>query len=85
MGDCRALQAGTSHNLGQNFAKAVEGMYQDENGGQGFGWGTSWGVGQRGKSSTTPRVMFSTVESRNPMISFEEPSSSDANYKATVW
>lgn len=47
MGDTRALQAGTSHNLGQNFAKAFEVTYQDENGEQVLVWATSWGVSTR--------------------------------------
>jgi prolyl-tRNA synthetase len=47
MGDTRALQAGTSHNLGQNFAKAFEVTYQDENGEQVLVWATSWGVTTR--------------------------------------
>ncbi|MCZ6635663.1 MAG: proline--tRNA ligase [bacterium] len=47
MGDTRALQAGTSHNLGQNFAKAFDVTYQDENGEQVFVWATSWGVSTR--------------------------------------
>ena len=34
MGDRRALQSGTSHNLGQNFAKAFDIQYQDRNGAQ---------------------------------------------------
>src|SRR5512133_2884283 len=47
MQDNKALQAGTSHNLGQNFAKAFELSYQSENGGQEFAWNTSWGVSTR--------------------------------------
>jgi prolyl-tRNA synthetase len=47
MGDTRALQAGTSHNLGQNFAKAFDVTYQDENGEQVLVWATSWGVSTR--------------------------------------
>ena len=47
MGDCRALQSGTSHNLGQNFAKAFDIQYQDANGGQQYCWTTSWGVSTR--------------------------------------
>ncbi len=47
MGDCRALQSGTSHNLGQNFAKAFDIQYQDGNGTQQYCWTTSWGVSTR--------------------------------------
>ncbi len=47
MQDRKALQAGTSHNLGQNFAKAFEVKYQTAAGGQEFVWNTSWGVTTR--------------------------------------
>jgi prolyl-tRNA synthetase len=47
MQDRRALQAGTSHNLGQNFAKAFDVTYQDEKGERQFVWATSWGVSTR--------------------------------------
>jgi prolyl-tRNA synthetase len=47
MGDKRALQAGTSHNLGQNFAKAFEVTYLDQNNESQYCWGTSWGVSTR--------------------------------------
>src|ERR671921_696038 len=47
MQDKKALQAGTSHNLGQNFAKAFELSFQSESGGQEFAWNTSWGVSTR--------------------------------------
>src|SRR5215510_8545573 len=47
MQDRKALQAGTSHNLGQNFAKAFEVQYQTAAGGQEYGWNTSWGVTTR--------------------------------------
>ena len=47
MRDCRALQAGTSHFLGQNFAKAFDVSYQDEKGGTQLVWATSWGVSTR--------------------------------------
>ena len=47
MQDNKALQAGTSHNLGQNFAKAFELSYQSESGEQEFAWNTSWGVSTR--------------------------------------
>jgi prolyl-tRNA synthetase len=43
MGDTKALQAGTSHNLGQNFAKAFEIRYLDENNQLQYCWTTSWG------------------------------------------
>ena len=45
--DTKALQAGTSHFLGQNFAKAFEIQFQDANGEQQFAWTTSWGVSTR--------------------------------------
>ena len=50
MQDGKALQAGTSHHLGQNFAKAFDLKFQSEAGGQEYAWNTSWGV------STPPRT-----------------------------
>jgi prolyl-tRNA synthetase len=47
MGDKRALQAGTSHDLGQNFAKAFDVTYLDQNNETQYCWGTSWGVSTR--------------------------------------
>jgi prolyl-tRNA synthetase len=47
MQDNKALQAGTSHNLGQNFSKAFDLKFQTEAGGQDFAWNTSWGVSTR--------------------------------------
>ncbi len=47
MGDTRALQAGTSHNLGQNFAKAFDIRYLDQNNQLQYVWTTSWGVSTR--------------------------------------
>ncbi len=47
MQDRRALQAGTSHFLGQNFAKASEIKFLDAEGQQQFAWTTSWGVSTR--------------------------------------
>ncbi len=47
MQDNKALQAGTSHNLGQNFAKAFEVQYQTTTGGMEHVWSTSWGVSTR--------------------------------------
>ena len=47
MGDGKALQSGTSHNLGQNFAKAFEIRYQDQEGKQQYCWTTSWGLSTR--------------------------------------
>jgi prolyl-tRNA synthetase len=47
MQDRRALQAGTSHNLGQNFARAFELRYQTEDGRWEHAWNTSWGVSTR--------------------------------------
>jgi prolyl-tRNA synthetase len=47
MGDTKALQAGTSHNLGQNFAKAFDIKYLDVNNEQQFCWTTSWGLSTR--------------------------------------
>jgi prolyl-tRNA synthetase len=47
MGDGKALQSGTSHNLGQNFARAFETRFQNENGELEFVWQTSWGVSTR--------------------------------------
>ena len=47
MGDGRALQAGTSHNLGQNFAKAFEIQFQGRDKTLQYVWTTSWGVSTR--------------------------------------
>lgn len=47
MGDKKALQAGTSHNLGQNFAKAFDIQYLDENNTLQHCWTTSWGLSTR--------------------------------------
>jgi prolyl-tRNA synthetase len=47
MQDNKALQAGTSHNLGQNFAKAFNVQYQTPAGGLEYVWNTSWGVTTR--------------------------------------
>ncbi|MFI6585073.1 proline--tRNA ligase [Embleya sp. NPDC050493] len=43
MGDGKALQLGTSHELGQNFAKAFETRYLSKDGHQEYVWQTSWG------------------------------------------
>lgn len=45
--DGKALQAGTSHALGQNFAKAFETKFQTREGKEDFIWQTSWGVSTR--------------------------------------
>ncbi len=47
MQDGRALQAGTSHNLGQNFARAFDITYTDQNNTVQHCWTTSWGVSTR--------------------------------------
>ncbi len=47
MQDGKALQAGTSHFLGQNFAKAFDVRFQDRDGKEKFVWATSWGVSTR--------------------------------------
>ena len=47
MQDGKALQAGTSHFLGQNFAKAFDVRFQDKDGKEKFVWATSWGVSTR--------------------------------------
>jgi len=47
MADTRALQAGTSHNLGQNFARAFDIRYLDRNNQQQLCWTTSWGLSTR--------------------------------------
>ncbi|MCF7801809.1 MAG: proline--tRNA ligase [Candidatus Marinimicrobia bacterium] len=47
MRDTRALQAGTSHNLGQNFAKAFDVTFQNQNNEPEFVYATSWGVSTR--------------------------------------
>ncbi len=47
MQDARALQAGTSHFLGQNFAKAFDVKFATKEGKQEYVWATSWGVSTR--------------------------------------
>lgn len=47
MQDGKALQAGTSHFLGQNFAKAFDVKFTDKEGKQDYVWATSWGVSTR--------------------------------------
>lgn len=47
MQDGKALQAGTSHFLGQNFAKAFEVKFAGKDGKEEYVWGTSWGVSTR--------------------------------------
>lgn len=47
MQDGKALQAGTSHFLGDNFAKAFDVKYLDEDNKEKYGWQTSWGVSTR--------------------------------------
>lgn len=47
MGDARALQSGTSHFLGQNFAKAFEIQFLDQNNTLQHAWTTSWGLSTR--------------------------------------
>ena len=45
--DKKALQAGTSHNLGQNFAKAFDVKFQTEDNNEEYVWATSWGISTR--------------------------------------
>ena len=47
MGDGKALQTGTSHNLGQNFAKAFDILFLDADGTRKLAWTTSWGTSTR--------------------------------------
>ncbi|MFD7815155.1 proline--tRNA ligase [Streptomyces sp. NPDC059785] len=47
MGDGKALQMGTSHELGQNFARAFNTRYLSRDGGQELVWQTSWGASTR--------------------------------------
>src|SRR5580692_2743944 len=47
MQDGKALQAGTSHFLGQNFAKAFDVSFKNEQNAEEFAWATSWGVSTR--------------------------------------
>ena len=47
MGDKRALQAGTSHNLGQNFAKAFDVTFQNKDNIEEMVYATSWGISTR--------------------------------------
>jgi prolyl-tRNA synthetase len=45
--DKKALQAGTSHNLGQNFARAFDVKFQTEDNNEEYVWATSWGISTR--------------------------------------
>ena len=47
MQDNKALQAGTSHFLGQNFSRAADFTFQSEDGTEEYAWSTSWGVSTR--------------------------------------
>lgn len=47
MQDGKALQAGTSHDLGQTFSKSTEIKYQGQDGGEHYAWTTSWGMSTR--------------------------------------
>ena len=47
MQDGKALQCGTSHDLGQNFGRAFNVTFQDQKGERDFAWQTSWGVSTR--------------------------------------
>lgn len=47
MGDGKALQAGTSHNLGDHFAKAYDIQFLDESNQRQYAWTTSWGMSTR--------------------------------------
>jgi prolyl-tRNA synthetase len=47
MGDTKALQMGTSHELGQNFARAFDIVYSSAEGRQEYAWTTSWGSSTR--------------------------------------
>ncbi len=47
MGDTKALQMGTSHNLGQNFSKAFDVTFLDREGKRDYPWSTSWAVTTR--------------------------------------
>jgi prolyl-tRNA synthetase len=47
MQDNRALQAGTSHDLGQNFARQFDLTFAAESGAEEYAWNTSWGVSTR--------------------------------------
>src|SRR5205814_10374909 len=47
MQDRKALQSGTSHFLGQNFSKAQDIKFQDQNSTVQYAWTTSWGVSTR--------------------------------------
>ena len=47
MGDTRALQSGTSHNLGQNFSRAFDIQFLDRNNELQYCWTTSWGLSTR--------------------------------------
>ncbi|MDQ3928178.1 MAG: proline--tRNA ligase, partial [Chloroflexota bacterium] len=47
MGDGKALQAGTSHNLGDHFARAYDVKFLDENQAEQYAWTTSWGMSTR--------------------------------------
>ena len=56
MSDTKALQAGTSHFLGQNFSRAFEIRFQNKAGDLEECWTTSWGTTQIGRASCRERV-----------------------------
>src|SRR5437899_221539 len=69
MGDKRALQAGTSHNLGQNFAKAFDIKYLDQGNELQHCWTTSWGLSTRRCTSGRSRSCGPTRRSPGPTTS----------------
>ncbi len=56
MQDGKALQSGTSHFLGQNFAKAFDVQFTDKSGARDFVWATSWGVSTRLMGALSCRI-----------------------------
>jgi prolyl-tRNA synthetase len=71
MQDKRALQAGTSHNLGQNFAKAFDVTFQTKEGTLDHVWATSWGVSARlvgNQAMLVRRDTYEKIPVANPEV-----------------
>jgi len=64
MGDGKALQAGTSHFLGQNFAQAFEVKYLDQGGQLQHCWTTSWGLETAPSLSSSLKIGTITLDRR---------------------